>query len=209
MRKVWYDHVSWTHAFPLLIRETVFSNWTVTGPVSSYTRQPFFSVPVPVSSYTRQCFLLYQVQCRATLESAFCCTRSNSSYTRKCFLLYQVRCRATLDSRFCCTRSNSSYTRQCFMLYQVRCRVTLDSAFCCTRYSVELHSKMLSGAPGRSVELHSTLLSAVQSPMSTSNRHVVWCTIFYVLLSSCDLMAAFEIRILRDFLEKFWPGARN
>jgi hypothetical protein len=48
----------------------------VPRPMSSYTQQCFHAVPRLMSSYTRQCVLLYQVQCRETLDSAFHCSRS-------------------------------------------------------------------------------------------------------------------------------------
>jgi hypothetical protein len=164
----------------------------------------FSSVPGPMSSYTRQSFRTRpDVELHST--ALYAVPDPLSSYTRQPF----------------CTRSNaeshstalssvqgpmSSYTRQPFstrsnvelhstaLLYQVQCRVTLDSPFFCTRSSVESHSTALSFLPG---------------PLSSPNRHVIWCTMFYILLSSCDLMAAFEIRILIDFLEKFGPDCRS
>jgi len=93
-----------------------------------------------MSSYTSKPFMLYQAECRVTLDNLFCCTRSivelhstalssvpgpMSSFTSQPFMLYQVECRLT---------------RQPFLLYQVQRRVTLDSPFFCTRSSVELKS---------------------------------------------------------------------
>ena len=115
-------------------------------------------------------------------------------------MLYQVQCRVTLDNPLCCTRSNVEL-HSTALLYQVRRGVTLGSR------SVLGPVSSYTGQPfstRSNVESHSTALSFVPGPLSSSNRHVIWCTIFYVLLSSCDLMAAFEIRILIDFVEKNW-----
>ena len=167
------------------LHPTAFSS--VPSPMSGYTRQSFCTrsdvelhsttlsaLPGPVSSYTRQPFctrsnielhltaLLYQVECRVTLDSPSV-PGPMSSYTRQSFctnsnielhstaLLYQVQCRVALDSPSVPIRI-SSYTRQPFctnsnielhstaLLHQVQCRVTLDSPFFCTRSSVELKS---------------------------------------------------------------------
>jgi hypothetical protein len=82
-----------------------------------------FAVPGPMSSYTWLCFLLYQVQCRVTLNSAFSYTRSN------------VELNSTV---FSAVPGPVTYTRQYFLLYQAQCRITLDSAFRRTRPNVEL-----------------------------------------------------------------------
>jgi len=98
----------------------------------------------PMSSCTRQYFLLYQVQCRVTIDSAFCCTRSNvelqstvlsvvpgpmSSYNRQYFLLYQVQCRVQSTVLSVVPGPMSSYNRQCFLLYLVIYRAHIDTLF--------------------------------------------------------------------------------
>ena len=81
-------------------------------------------------------------------------------------MLFQVECRITLDIAFCCSRSNveshstalsvvpgrmSSHARRCFPTFQVECRVTFDSAFRPSGSNVESHSTALSAVPGPSV----------------------------------------------------------
>jgi len=98
-------------------------------------------VPCPTSSQTLQRSPLYQVQCRARLDSALRCTSPMSSQTEQRSPLYQIQCRVRLDSAFRCTRSSvesestalsvvsgpvSSHNRQRSPLYQVQCQVKLD-----------------------------------------------------------------------------------
>jgi hypothetical protein len=91
------------------------------------------AVPGPLSGYTRHRFPLLGPK---------------SSYTRHRFLLYQVQCRVTLDIAFCYTRYNVEYNRHRFALYQIQCPVTHDIVLRCTRSNVELHSTVRSAIPG-------------------------------------------------------------
>ena len=116
--------------------------------MSSHTRQKFrpssscielystalSAVPGGMFSNTRQRLLLYQVECRVALDSAFC-SRTN-------VVLQSIELSA-LPSRM------SSHIRQLFPTFQVECRVTLDSSFRCSRSNVESHSTALSALPGR------------------------------------------------------------
>jgi hypothetical protein len=142
--------------------------------------------------------MLHQVQCRVTSDNPFCCTRSNVELPSTAPFLYQVHCRITLDSPPV-PGPVSSHTRQPFLLYQVQCRVTLDSPFFCTRSTVELHSTALL----YQVQCRVTFYSLFFCTRSNVEL-VIWCNMFYVVLSSRDLMAGLEIRISLDFLEKIW-----
>jgi len=109
-----------------------------------------------MSSHTRQRLLLYQVECRVALDSAFRPSRSNvESHDWVSDLM--VERRVILDSAFRYSKTKlesyskaiivpgrmSSHCRQRFLLFLVECQFPLDSAFCCSRSNVESHSTML------------------------------------------------------------------
>lgn len=140
--------------------------------MSGHTRQRC-PLPGPMSSHTRQHLSLSQVLYQVTLHSAFRSSRSNvGSHSTALFVVLglmssHTRQRCPLPSPM------SSHTQQRFPPFQVQCRVTLDNAFRRFRSNVEPHS---------------TLLSSVPSPMSSSDLHVLRCS-----LSFCNLVAAFRL----------------
>ena len=103
------------------------------GGMSLYS-SGLLAIPSRISSHTRRRFTLFQIEFRVTLDSAFCCSRSNVvSYSTA---LYAVPGRI------------SSHTRQRFPLLIVEYRVTLGSAFCRSSSNVESHSTALSAVRG-------------------------------------------------------------
>jgi len=126
-------------------------------------------LPGRKSSHTRQRFQLFQIECRpSSLNIEYTRQRFRMSSHRHPFLLFRVECRVTLDSALCSSRSNvespstvlsalrgrmSSHIVQRLPIFQVECRVirqrypafhvecrgTFDSAYRPSSLNVESH----------------------------------------------------------------------